>query len=54
MAFRKLKCILVSAMLATASARASEIAEVKNALGPEGPLYVGGSLYFVGWVSGTL
>jgi gluconolactonase len=27
---------------------------VPNVLGPEGPLYVDGNLYFVGWVSGTL
>jgi len=27
---------------------------IPNVLGPEGPLYVDGNLYFVGWVSGTL
>ena len=32
----------------------SETVVVKNVLGPEGPLYVDGNLYFVGWVSGTL
>ena len=32
----------------------SETVVVKNVLGPEGPLFVDGNLYFVGWVSGTL
>jgi len=27
---------------------------VPNVLGPEGPLYIDGNLYFVGWASGTL
>jgi len=44
----------VGAMLVTAAARADEITIVTNVLGPEGPLYVDGSLYFVGWASSTL
>src|SRR5207249_10848244 len=27
---------------------------VSNVLGPEGPLYIDGNLYYVGWVSNTL
>ncbi len=37
-----------------ASASAGEISIVSNVLGPEGPLYVDGNLYYVGWVSNTL
>jgi gluconolactonase len=45
---------LVGAMLAATTARAGEVTVVENVLGPEGPLYVNGNLYFVGWVSSTL
>jgi gluconolactonase len=34
--------------------RADEITIVSNVLGPEGPLYIDGNLYYVGWVSNTL
>ena len=34
--------------------RAEEATVVPNVLGPEGPLYMDGNLYFVGWVSDTL
>jgi gluconolactonase len=44
----------VGAMLAATAARADEITIVSNLLGPEGPLYVDGNLYYVGWVSNTL
>ena len=43
----------MSAMWA-ATAGAEEIAIVSNVLGPEGPLYIDGNLYYVGWVSNTL
>ena len=33
---------------------ARETAVVRDVLGPEGPLYIDGDLYFVGWVSDTL
>jgi gluconolactonase len=36
------------------AARAGETTVVDNVLGPEGPLYVDGNLYYVGWTSGTL
>jgi gluconolactonase len=37
-----------------APAWAEETTIVSNVLGPEGPLYVDGNLYFVGWISNTL
>jgi gluconolactonase len=33
---------------------ADETVIVSNILGPEGPLYIDGNLYYVGWVSNTL
>ena len=51
----KLACFLAAAaMLAALPARAEEVTVVRNLYGPEGPLYVDGSLYYVGWVSNTL
>src|SRR6266542_3722182 len=50
----KIICFIVGAMLAAAAACADEISIVSNLLGPEGPLYVEGNLYYVGWVSNTL
>jgi gluconolactonase len=41
-------------MLSAAATQADEIQIVDNVLGPEGPLYVDGNLYYVGWVSNTL
>jgi gluconolactonase len=47
--------IFVAAVAAVAAgAGAAETIIVKNVLGPEGPLYVNGNLYYVGWVSNTL
>src|SRR5947209_11422905 len=51
---RKIICFAVGVMLVATAACADEITIVNNLLGPEGPLYVGGNLYFVGWVSNTL
>lgn len=46
---------LVSLVMLTATpSRAEEITVVDNVLGPEGPLYVDGNLYYVGWISNTL
>ena len=50
----KIICFAVGAMLAATAACADEISIVSNILGPEGPLYVDGNLYYVGWVSHTL
>jgi gluconolactonase len=44
----------VGAILATTVAYADEITVVTNVLGPEGPLFLDGNLYYVGWVSNTL
>ena len=49
-----LLCFAVSAMVAAVSACAAESTVVSDVLGPEGPLYVEGNLYYVGWVSNTL
>src|SRR5436189_2935289 len=54
MSVSKIICFAVGAMLAATAARADEITIVSNLLGPEGPLYVDGNLYYVGWVSHTL
>jgi gluconolactonase len=50
----KIICFAVGAMLVVVSARAGETTIVRNVLGPEGPLYLDGNLYYVGWVSNTL
>jgi gluconolactonase len=50
----KIICFAVAAMLVATAARAGETVIVSNLLGPEGPLYVDGNLYYVGWVSNTL
>jgi gluconolactonase len=44
----------LSAVLAASAACAGEVTVVSNVLGPEGPLWIDGSLYYVGWVSSTL
>ncbi len=41
-------------MLASAVAGADELTVVGDLLGPEGPLYVDGNLYYVGRISNTL
>jgi gluconolactonase len=41
-------------LFAAARSNAEETVIVKDVLGPEGPLYFDGNLYFVGWVSNTL
>lgn len=41
-------------MLAAAAGDAQEVTVVKNVLGPEGPLFIDGHLYYVAWTSGTL
>jgi gluconolactonase len=50
----KITLIIALAWSAAALARAGESILVTGVLGPEGPLYVDGNLYFVGWVSNTL
>ena len=45
---------LALATLFASAAHAGETTIVKNVLGPEGPLYVDGNLYYVSWISDTL
>ena len=47
-------CFTACAVLAAMAAGAGEVSIVGNVLGPEGPLYVDGNLYYVGWISSTL
>ena len=47
-------CLALGALLASVAANAGETAVVSNVLGPEGPLFVDGNLYYVGWISNTL
>src|SRR6266850_1489224 len=54
MNIRGLTCIAVGLMLTAAAARAEEVNIVSDVLGPEGPLFVDGNLYYVAWTSGTL
>ncbi len=50
---KKIICFVLGATL-VATAWAREATVVSNVLGPEGPLYIDGNLYYVGWVSNTL
>jgi gluconolactonase len=50
----KIICFTVGAMLSVTATQGDEIQIVRNVLGPEGPLYIDGNLYYVGWVSNTL
>jgi len=50
----KLVAIAVAVLFGAAAARAGEVTVVRNVQGPEGPLYLDGNLYFVGWISNTL
>lgn len=54
MRIRGLIGIAVVLMLAAPPARGDEVTIVRDVLGPEGPLFVDGSLYYVGWTSNTL
>ena len=47
-------CFAVGATLSAAAAFADDVTIVSNVLGPEGPLYVDGNLYYVSWISNTL
>lgn len=46
--------LAVSMVFAASRASAQEMTVIANVLGPEGPLYFDGNLYYVGWVSNTL
>src|SRR5215467_9665111 len=47
-------CIGIGAMFIATAACADEVTVVGNVLGPEGPLYIDGNLFYLGWVSNTL
>ena len=44
----------IAALFAAGTALAEETTVVTGVLGPEGPLYVDGNLYYVGWISNAL
>jgi len=50
----KIICAVLGATLAMSAASADEVQIVSDVLGAEGPLYIDGNLYYVGWVSNTL
>ena len=50
----RLLAIVLGLILAVPVARAQEVTVVSDVLGPEGPLWVEGNLYFVAWTTGTL
>ena len=50
----RILCIVLGMMLTAAAARAEEVTIVSDVLGPEGPLFVDGNLYYVAWTSSTL
>ena len=50
----KLICLTIAAILTATRGHADETTVVSNVLGPEGPLYLEGNLYYVGWVSNSL
>ncbi len=50
---RIIGCAMAALFAATAS-WAAEVTVVDQVLGPEGPLFIDGNLYYVGWTSDTL
>ena len=52
--WNNLALLVTTFAFAASTANSQETVIVKNVLGPEGPLYNDGNLYFVGWVSNTL
>jgi gluconolactonase len=54
MRLKKIICVIMAATAAIAAASGEEVTIVRDVLGPEGPLYVDGNLYYVGWISNTL
>ena len=50
----RLLFVIVAALFAAGVTNGQETVVVKDVLGPEGPLYLDGNLYFVGWVSNSL
>jgi gluconolactonase len=46
--------MILGLALSIGVSRAQEVTVVSDVLGPEGPLYVDGNLYFVAWTTGSL
>ncbi|HEY6070130.1 MAG TPA: SMP-30/gluconolactonase/LRE family protein [Chthoniobacterales bacterium] len=46
--------VAIGAIVFATAAPADEVTIVRDVLGPEGPLFVDGNIYYVGWVSNTL
>lgn len=46
--------LALAAIVVATAATADETSVVRDVLGPEGPLYVDGNLYYVGWIANTL
>ena len=51
---RNVICFSISVLLGINAIHAGETIVVNNVLGPEGPLWIDGNLYYVGWISNTL
>jgi gluconolactonase len=51
---KRIMGLLASLVLTTTAVHAEEVTVVNNVLGPEGPLYIHGNLYYVAWTTGTL
>ncbi len=47
-------CLALGALLASSAAGAGETTIVRDVQGPEGPLFIDGNLYYVGWISNAL
>ncbi|MGB8418668.1 SMP-30/gluconolactonase/LRE family protein [Paraburkholderia sp.] len=54
MKVKQIMGMVASLVLSVAAVHAEEVTVVKNVLGPEGPLYLHGNLYYVAWTTGTL
>ena len=54
MRIRGLFAVVFGLILSAVAARADEVTVVADVLGPEGPLFVDGNLYYVAWTSSTL
>jgi gluconolactonase len=51
---KKINGLTIALLIVAATAAAQETIVVNDVQGAEGPLYVDGNLYYVGWVSNTL
>ncbi|HTO91445.1 MAG TPA: SMP-30/gluconolactonase/LRE family protein [Candidatus Sulfotelmatobacter sp.] len=54
MQVRGLLGIALALMFSAAAAKAQEVTVVSDVLGPEGPLFIDGNLYYVAWTTGSL